>query len=304
MAKSYTEGRNLYGALTKNTQTANLTLGDQLANDDYRAICAAKDWPFLERLRTGTTDASQQAYTLPYDTEQVREVAVVSGSTRYTPDEAPSIEFWNDLNSTSYTSDIPEYWIVQAGQLQLWPTPASSGSTIRITQKTKVIDLSAADYTDGTVADIANGATTVTGSGTTWTSAMAGRYLRIDDGDYHWYEISSVTNSTTIELVREYGGTTISGGSSAYTIGQMPLLPEAYHDLPWNYAAGMYWFKEKDSRGKVMLDAHGYFPQGSTPATGRIGQLIQNYSSHSTDMVIDDGDDRNRVVNPNLLIQI
>jgi hypothetical protein len=61
--KSYTIGRALYGTLTKNTSTANLALGDQIANDDYRALCAMRDWPWLERLRTLSTAAATQAYT-------------------------------------------------------------------------------------------------------------------------------------------------------------------------------------------------------------------------------------------------
>ena len=86
--KSYTTGRNLYGTLTKNSASANLTLGDQLANDDYRALCAMHDWPWLEKLRTLTTVASTQSYNLPYDCDQVRSVSVIVSSTRYTPKQA------------------------------------------------------------------------------------------------------------------------------------------------------------------------------------------------------------------------
>ena len=36
--KSYTTLRNLFGSLSQNTSTANLTLGDQLLNDSHRYL--------------------------------------------------------------------------------------------------------------------------------------------------------------------------------------------------------------------------------------------------------------------------
>lgn len=309
MAKSYTEGRNLYGTLTKNTATANLSLGDQLANDDYRAICAMRDWPFLERLRTLTTVASQANYALPYDCDQVREVAVIVSGTRYTPRQVPNQEFWDDLNQTSYTSDIPEYWYSFAGSLYLWPTPASSGNTINVTQKSRVIDLSVADYTTGSILTATNGSTAIVGSATTFTANMVGRYLRIDyanganTGDGLWYEIAGYTSATEITLTRAYGGNSITAGSASYTIGQMPLLPEAFHDLPWLWAAGQYWMKEADQRGISMLATHGDIGSAYSASTGRVRLLEQAYSAGSTDMVINDGGDQD-IINPNLTISL
>lgn len=311
--KSYTEGRNYYGSLTKNTASANLTLGDQMANDDYRALCALRDWSFLERLRTLTTIASTQFYNLPYDCSHVREVAVIVSSYRYTPKKAPSREFWDDLNQTSYTSDIPEYWFVFSGQIGLWPTPATAGSTINITQKTRVIDLNSADYTTGsiTTSATASGVTTLTGSGTTWTTSMVGRYIRITytdaaaslSGDGVWYEIASVPSTTSLTLVRAYGGTTIAAATAAYTIGQMPLLPEEFHEMPWDYAAGMYWMKENDTRAAGLFEKHGMIGSGGFLSTGRVRALENAWASSTTDMVLDDGTEEG-IINPNLTISL
>lgn len=309
--KSYTEGRTLYGTMTKNTSSDNLSLGDQIANDDYRSICAAMDWPFLERLRTITTVASQQAYDLPYDCDLVRSVSVVVSSKRYTPRLSPSQEHWDSLNLTSYTSDIPEFYYVQSGQVLLWPTPVSAGNTIRITQKTTPIDLSVADYTDGTITTATNGDATITGSGTTFTDNMVGRYMRItyadtaNTGDGLWYEIASVTSATELELVREYGGNSIAAGSASYIIGQMPLLPEAFHELPWYKAIGEYWIKEGDSRGARYLEMHGEFPSRHRPASGKIANLIKAYSSPTTDMITDEGYiNDEELINPNLTVSL
>lgn len=298
--KSLTELENDYGIDTKNTASANTTWGRRQMNDFHKRILAKSDWPFLHRLRTATTEASTTFVPMPFDVDLVESVFVTVSGTRYTPRPAPSREFWDELHYSTYTSDIPEYWFPYNGEIGLWPQPTSAGNTISINAKIRAIDLSAADYTTGTVTDIANGATTVTGTSTVWTSPMTGRWLRIDyddttdSGDGVWYEISSVTNDTTLELVRNYGGTTISGGSQVYTIGQMPLLPEAYHDLPEIHAAYRYWTKENDKRKdefKTML------------ADG-LTSLFQSYGVSDLSMVIDDGNSHDRIINPNLTVEL
>jgi len=307
--KSYTTGRNLYGILTKNTATANLTFGDEIANDDYRALCALHDWPWLERLRTLSTVADTANVALPYDCDLVREVAVIVSDTRHTPDLAPDQKFWDKLNESSVSSDIPEYYYIFDGDVYLWPTPSTAGNTINITQKTRVIDLSVADYTTGTITTATNGSAAIVGSGTSWTSQMVGRYIRItyintaNTGDGLWYEIAGVTDATHLTLTRVYGGTSIAAGSALYTIGQMYLLPESFHDLPWIWAAGQYWSKESDSRGADLLAIHGNIGSGSNPSTGRVKILEKSYLSNTTNLVIDDGGE-DEIQNPNLTISI
>lgn len=309
--KSYTQGRNLYGVWTKNSAAANLLQGDQLANDDYRTIMSLREWPFLIRQRNLTTVANQQNYKYPYDCDLPTEIAVIISNKRYVPRKAADQAFWDRLNFTAYTSDIPQWWFPVNNEINLWPKPASSSNTIVVTQKTRVIDLSAADYTTGTITTVATSGTitTVTGSGVSWAAGMVGRYIRItptdaaNGGDGMWYEIASVPSSTTLTLVRAYGGTAITAGSAAYTIGQMPLLPENFHDLPWIYAAGNYWMKESDKRAGGFLTMHGDFPAPGRSATGKLKALIDGYANVSTDLVIDDGGVVD-MINPNLTISL
>jgi len=311
--KSFTTGRNLAGSLTKNTNSTHLTLMDQIANDDYRALCAMRDWPWIERLRTLSTIASTQAYNLPYDCDQVRGIAVIISSKRYVAKPSPSQSHWDRLNSVSVSSDIPEWFRVFNGQLQLWPTPVTASNTINVTQKTRVIDLNVADYTTGTITTVATtaGVTTVTGTSVVWSASMVGRWIRITNtdaaptlvGDGLWYEIASVPTSTTLTLTRAYGGTALAAATAAYTIGQMPLLPEAFHDMPWIWAAGTYWQKENDTRGASLLEQHGIIGSGSIPSTGRVKLLEATWSTPTTDLVIDDGGE-DTIINPNLIISI
>jgi len=61
--KSFTALRSLYGKLTKNSGSTNLTLGDELMNDDHREINSKKDWYWLHRLRRLTSIASLTTFT-------------------------------------------------------------------------------------------------------------------------------------------------------------------------------------------------------------------------------------------------
>jgi len=85
-------------------------------------------------------------------------------------------------------------------------------------------------YTTGTVS-VTQDSTTVTGSETSWTSSMVGRYIKIADDD-EYYEISSVDSSTQITLTSAYIGSTASGQS--YTIYKIfyPLASD-FKKMKW-----------------------------------------------------------------------
>jgi len=87
-------------------------------------------------------------------------------------------------------------------------------------------------YSTGTVA-VTNGSTTVTGSGTTWTSAMTGRQIVIDDGGGQPYYTFTYVGATSGTLDRAYQGATDT--SSTYTIAEyyveMPADCTALDDI-------------------------------------------------------------------------
>lgn len=285
--KSYTQLRTSYGIATKNTSTTNLTNGDEWMNDSYKRICAFQDWPFLAKTTNISTVASQQAYNLPYDTGQVRSIYVTVGSYRYVPRQVSTRDEWDMINRVVVTSDIATRFFVFNNQILLFPTPASI-NTLTVNSKRIVKDLSIADYTTGTVASVANGGTAVVGSGTTWTQAMGGRYIRITDsdtankGDGFWYEIATTAiTATTLSLVRPYGGTAISAGSANYTIGQMSVLPEFYEELPIYEAASIYWGINPDKGGRSKF-YDTKFKEG-------LAEMKKTYGSVTTNVVLDDG---------------
>jgi hypothetical protein len=82
-------------------------------------------------------------------------------------------------------------------------------------------------YSDGTIA-VTNGNTTVTGTLTTFTSAMTGRQLIVDDGGGQPYYTITYVSATSLTLDRAYQGATDS--SSTYSIA------EYYVEFPANLA--------------------------------------------------------------------
>ena len=297
---TYTSGRNLFGKLTNNEESANLTLGDTLINESIRAIVRSKPWPFLFKTNTNTinTVASQQFYTLPHDVEQVVAITITVGGTIYHAKAAPSREFWNKLNEYTNSSTLPEWFFVFNGQVGFYPTPSAASNAITISYKRRIFDLAIADYTTGNISSIAITAIAVTGSGTTWTAKMGGRYLRITDsdtantGDGAWYEISSVSSATALALRPTYAGATIAAGSAAYTIGQVSVLPEQYQELPIYRACQIYFtsIQPDATRARMYADM---VAQG-------MNDMKQELSSNDTNPVIEDTG-RSRI-NANLYI--
>jgi len=301
--KSFTTLANLYQSTTNNQDSANVTLGNQWINDGHRVILGSAAWWFIEKEGTPiSTVASQQYVELPADFEKMESLRVTIGSTNYVPKEAPSREFWDRLNSTTtITSDIPEWWFIFGKRLYFYPTPASSTSdAVTPVYKRTIKDLSIADYTAGTIVSITNGGTAVVGSGTTWTAAMVGRFIRITDsdtankGDGQWYEIGNYASATSISLVKPYQGTSISAGSATYTIGQMPPYPETYHILPVWYAVSEYYMQRDD-----LTRADRY----ALKFANGLKQMKQDVSQKSVNVVLDRGIDYTQT-SPNNFVKL
>lgn len=300
---SYTTGRNRFGDLTNNSSAANLTLGDSLINAEIKTILGKRNWPFLEyQDSTLTTTAGTQFYTLRFNTRKVMSAQVQNGNISYTPREAPSREFWDKLNISSGTqSNVPQwFYVYYAGngipQLGFYPIPSTSSLSIIYTYKFFFRDLSIADYIVGTVTTTTSGGTTVVGSGTTWTSAMAKRWIRIDEsssGDGEWYQIASVTNATTLVLATKYGGTSIAAGSSTYTIAQVSPLPDPYDWLPVYRAVATYYMKnEDDGRAKEFTEK----------ANDLYTDMVREFGEKTSNPVISPNDIE--TLNPNLTITL
>jgi len=251
--KSYTTLRNLFGKEVNRSDSTTLSLGDEWINDGVREILGMpENWKFLEKTITATTTSGTASYFLPYDYDELLSVKITVGSLDYTPIQVTNRDEWSELNSISYQSDFVTHFYILDRRIEFYPIPATTSNVITYTYKKRIVDLSEADYTTGTVA-VTNNSTTVTGTGTTFTAAMVGRYIRVGGtGDRYWYRIASFTNATTIAIEVPYTGLTVTG--QAYIIGQMSPLPENHDKAPVYYAVAQYWYQNNDgSRGDRYL---------------------------------------------------
>lgn len=255
--RSYTTLRNLYGKFTNNTTIENLAIGDGYINDSIRTIATKRTgkWTWLEAVKSIDTVSGQTRYQIPNPIRKVVSLSITVGSIIYNPTPIFDPNAWNRiLESDLGQSDVPLFYYIYDGVVDIQPIPSTSGKPITFRGRINLKDLSMPDYTAGTIVSIANGATAVVGSGTSWTADMVGRYIRITEtsvangGDNEWYEIGSYTSATSIGLLKPYQGTSIVAGSATYTIGQMSPIPESYDILPVYRAAALYWVNAGDEK--------------------------------------------------------
>lgn len=236
--KSFTKIRNYAGSLSQNTSPANLTLFDELINDTHRYLL--QKYFFNESSTTIPTVANQQFYALPYNFSQLKDITITQGSLKWVPREIFTRESWDRLNPFPYYSDIPNNFFIYNGQIGIFPIPATTANTLTFNYKIRVPDLTFADYVTGTCTMTNASATVVGAGGTAWMGTYlpsAGSVLNLNlwlkatapNGDNNWYRISSIESDTSLTLLNTYQGSTKA--SCTYTIGQMPLLLEDYHDL-------------------------------------------------------------------------
>jgi len=290
--RSYTNRRTDYGIFSNNTTAANLALGDRIMNDSDKYLISR--FNLNEATDSSrTTVANQQNYLQPYNIDKMIDVYVTIGANRYKLTEVPSRDMWDRLNYTTFASNIPTHWFDFAGQTQIYPTPSASGSVITHVYKTRVKDLSAADYVTGTVS-ITTNTTVVTGVGTTFTAAMVGRWIQVTAGDNQWYQIGTFTSTTVIGLANAYAGATIA--TSAFTIGEMSLLSEIYQNIPIYYACMVYYSSRVND-----MNIHNMYKQLYDDGVKIMNLDLVNKTEN---MVIDDGSGIQRIVNPNLYITL
>ena len=249
----------------------------QMANVGYKYILGDFGRPVTEKTRTATTVAAQQYYQFPMDVIFPKTITITIGGTIYSMTSEPSQDVWNQRNSQpAITSNIPQCYFIRHGfgvtgtEVGLWPIPSSSGNTLTMVYEASAKDLSNTRYTTGTMS-VAVNAAAVTGSGTSWTKAMEGRYLRVTSatGDGFFYKIVLVGSTTSITLENVYEGIQNESGAT-YEVVELFLLPEEMQILPCYYSL-MHWYQTKSDQSKTA-EYKTLFDQGMTMAKSRWGQ--------------------------------
>jgi hypothetical protein len=111
------------------------------------------------------------------------------------------------------------------------------------------------------------------------------------NGDNQWYQIDAVNSSTMVTLKNPYSGSTVTNG--AFTVGQTPLLPEDYQDLPL-YRLGVIYYTTRFPDPVRAQQYQALWDAG-------IKALNDEFGSKTTSVVVNEisGD----MTNPNLFVQ-
>lgn len=233
---------------------------------------AAISWqpPLVEAATTAITTVGVQAYPIPANISKIINDTINVGQLKYSPAPIQTRAEWDQINFLPYTSDIPNYYFIYNGRLEIFPIPSTTGNIITFNYKTRVADLSFADYSTGTLAvgGAVAGDNTVTGSSTAWSTTGAyptgvdigywNLNLKINPpyGDGIYYPIKSFTSGTVLELLLPIINSPNIISGTTYSIGQLPLLNEDFHDMLVYGALKVYYssivkdadrFKEFDS---------------------------------------------------------
>lgn len=186
-----------------------------------------------------------QAYAIPANISKIKNDTITIGQLQYQPTPVQTRAEWDMINFLPYTSDIPNYYFIWNGNLEIFPIPSTTGNVITFNYKTRVADFSFTDYSTGTLAaaGMVSGSTAITGASTNWVSGGAYptgvdiSYYNLNIkanppfGDGIWYPISTFSSNTALTLTLPVVNAPNITSSTTYTIGQLPLLSEDFHDM-------------------------------------------------------------------------
>lgn len=293
---TYSQGQTLLSQMSgvPTTDTTGMAQLTGFWNQSRRTVALIRggNWPWLEIEKTVLTTQDIDFVYVPNDMRRITAVRTTVGTgnevTVYLPKLIFDEQKWQGILALRLGSNQYPYFVFQRGQkLLLNPIPSVTDTPVILIGRRQTRDVNIADYTTGSIVSIANGATTVTGTGTSWTSGMAGQYIRItqtaaaNGGDGYFYEVASITDSTHLELVKPYQGTSVSAAMAAYVLGQITYEPEGWDLAPILRALALYWqYKENMVLATsywVQFDGGqeiGKLPPDSPPG-GMIGQMLE-----------------------------
>lgn len=252
LAQNFAQDTN---TTAQDSATDPLTFLKQQINTGLRIMYREIGGLYNEKSKTYSTSTSSNEYDLPADCSSPKTLYVIDNNRRYLAGRVYDRDEWIRLlaDNNTVSSNFLTKWFVKRSSFEIWPKASTAANSLILEYESSPHDLSADDYTEGTITTLASNGTTVTANSSTFTSAMAGRFFKVNS-DGQWYEIESVDSTTQLTLVKGYEGTAISAGSEAYTIGEMPRLPGATHHIPALYAAWKYFafFRRNSEKAKMF----------------------------------------------------
>lgn len=215
---------------------------------------------------TSISTVGYQGYNIPANISKIKNSTINVGQLRFVPAPIMTRQEWDLINFLPYNSDIPNYFFIYNNQVLFWPIPSTTGNIISFNYKCRVPDLSFADYTTGTLdtGGMVAGSTAIIGLGTSWASVypvntdltIFNLFLRANPatgGDGIWYPIASVQDNTHLTLLTPVQNAPGITSATTYTIGQLPVLSEDFHDMLVYGALKTYYTSVVDNPKKFQL---------------------------------------------------
>lgn len=287
-----------------NSQLVTFSDGEQL-NALFTTGSAAITWAtgLNNTVTTAISTVGVQFYNIPANISKSKNFTVNVGQLKYQPREIVTRTDWDNENFLPYNSDIPKCFFIYNGQVGIFPIPSTTGNIITFNYKTRVPNFSFVDYSTGNIASagMVAGSTTVTGTTTVWTTQYPignvtsfNLYLRANppNGDGLWYPIYSINSDTSLTLALPVVNAPNITGTTTYTIGQIPLLMEDFHDMLVYGALKVYFTTTVKDADKFKLFDTLYQERLS---------LLENYGGTKTALTVDLGAEP-ATVNPNLFL--
>ena len=249
MTKTFQDQYEMAQSITGDTSATQLAMFKEDINEGGALFLNCLGRKFNKEYKTASLVDGQQYYQMPMDVIRISEIKVLNvtgGTNYYFPILVTSEEEWNKLNAIHLEGSIPTHYYIRGfNEIGLYPIPSANvTSGLVVSYEPQHIDMTAADYTTGTIT-VANGSATITHSATGFTSSMVGRYFQVTDGtDGRWYRISAYVSTSVLTLENYYEG--ISGAGRTFRIGEVMKIPSAYHIAPVFYALSIYYLSQSD----------------------------------------------------------
>jgi hypothetical protein len=238
----------------------------ELLNLGYKDLLLKFNGEETEDVRTTSTQIGARAIKLAPNYIRMHTVTATVGSQTYDLVEEESQDRWAERLYLNRNSTRPEVYYLRprfgvgGTELLLDPIPSTTSTIITINYAANARDLGVDAYSTGTAAVTTSVTTTqtITGTGTTWTAAMVGRYFKVNDttGDGNWYRIIGYTSPTVLTIENKYDGLAVSGVS--YQIAEIFSLPEDMHMLPLYYTMMHYYLgyrQDEDEKRLALWEA-------------------------------------------------
>lgn len=286
MALSWSDLQTKAQRLAMDSEAETLVQLKQDMNQGYQLFNTKLDRYWSRKQQFTDIIEDQGIYQTPIDCVRIIGMTVSVSDTYQVPIKEVRSEFeWRQITAYPYSSNWPAYYfMIGNDELALWPTPSQNVTNgLRFYYQVQDHDLSVDDILSTTLSQtcsITNGSTTVTSTGSTFTSQLVGLNFQITgQTDNSWYEIVEVPTSSTLTLKSAFVAPSVSGAN--FRVAQLPIYPGQYHDALVDYALWRY-FSSKGNENRA--NSHKVLFDNS------VNDAIKEYSSSSEGNVIyDDG---------------